>query len=276
MNVRKITSLTALIAFVLLILSSTMLYIVPSGRVAYWAGWELWGLSKEQWGEVHINLGALLLLSLILHIFYNWGALVSYMRNRSKQFRLFTPDFCVALVIGLFVFFGTLVGAPPMSLFLELGTKITEDANEFYGEAPYGHAELSAMNDFAEKVGIDLDQGLERLRAAGYEVTDVTLTVGEIADANEVAPYLLYEVMKPEETSTEVTPVMLVDPPGGIGKRQLAEVCESYGLDLATVIAGFEERGLSASAEQTLKEIGTDNRKDPHAVYELIYEISQH
>ncbi|MCK4621505.1 MAG: DUF4405 domain-containing protein [Desulfuromonadales bacterium] len=50
MNMRKITSLIALISFVLLMLTSIILYIVPSGRVAYWAGWRLWALNKEDWG----------------------------------------------------------------------------------------------------------------------------------------------------------------------------------------------------------------------------------
>ena len=47
MNMRKITSLTALISFVLLLVTSIILYILPSGRVAYWAGYRLWSLSSR-------------------------------------------------------------------------------------------------------------------------------------------------------------------------------------------------------------------------------------
>ena len=71
MKIRKITSLTAGIAFVLMLLTSIVLYIVPQGRVAYWANWQLWGLSKTQWTHLHINLGLLFLVALILHIYYN-------------------------------------------------------------------------------------------------------------------------------------------------------------------------------------------------------------
>ena len=46
MNIRRITSLTALLTFILLILTAVILYIVPQGRIAYWANWQLWGLSK--------------------------------------------------------------------------------------------------------------------------------------------------------------------------------------------------------------------------------------
>ena len=54
MKIRKITSLTALVSFLLLILNSVILYIVPQGRVAYWSDWHLWGLNKTEWGNQHI------------------------------------------------------------------------------------------------------------------------------------------------------------------------------------------------------------------------------
>ena len=100
MNMRKITSLTALISFVFLIVTSIILYIVPSGRVAYWAGYRLWGLDKVQWGNVHINLGFLLLIAIILHTYYNWAVMVSYMKNESKELKIFTADFNVSLIMS--------------------------------------------------------------------------------------------------------------------------------------------------------------------------------
>lgn len=77
MKVRKATSLTVLLTFVLLVLTSVILYIVPHGRVAYWADWHLWGLTKTQWESFHINLGLLLLLAILLHIYLNWKVIVS-------------------------------------------------------------------------------------------------------------------------------------------------------------------------------------------------------
>lgn len=51
---RKITSLTAFLSFFMMLLTSVVLYLTPQGRVAYWADWRLLGLSKEQWGAIHI------------------------------------------------------------------------------------------------------------------------------------------------------------------------------------------------------------------------------
>ena len=68
MNMRKTTSLTALLSFILLMITIVVLYIVPQGRVAYWADWHLWEMGKEKWGNLHINFGLLFLLSVFLHV----------------------------------------------------------------------------------------------------------------------------------------------------------------------------------------------------------------
>ena len=66
MNIRRMTSLTAALSFIILFVTIVVLYIVPQGRVAYWADWRLWGMTKEQWGNIHLNIGLLFLLSIQL------------------------------------------------------------------------------------------------------------------------------------------------------------------------------------------------------------------
>ena len=107
MNIRRITSLTALLSFIILFITIVVLYIVPQGRVAYWADWRLWGLTKEQWGNVHINIGLLFLLSIFLHIYYNWKALLAYLKNKARQLTVLTWDFNAALVLTLIFAIGT-------------------------------------------------------------------------------------------------------------------------------------------------------------------------
>jgi hypothetical protein len=51
MKIRKITSLTALASFLLLILNSVVLYIVPHGRIAYWSDWLYVGADKDRMGQ---------------------------------------------------------------------------------------------------------------------------------------------------------------------------------------------------------------------------------
>jgi len=79
MKLRKITSLTMFLSFLLLIVTSIVLYVVPHGRIAYWSDWRFMGLTKTLWGDVHINLGVLFLVSGLLHLYYNWKPMVTYM-----------------------------------------------------------------------------------------------------------------------------------------------------------------------------------------------------
>ncbi len=276
MNMRKITSLTALISFILLILTSVILYIVPSGRVAYWAGYELWGLSKEDWGAVHINLGVLLLVTMLLHVFYNWPTLLSYMKNKARQVRIFTVDFNLSLILTLVVVFGTLAGIPPMSSIIDLGESITDKANLYYGEPPYGHAELSPLKVFSERVKIDLEQSLAALKAAGIVVESPDSTMTEIAEANGITPQSIFEIIKLEShPGSRVSSVtMPVDAPGGTGNRTVIQICEMYRLDLAQIMAGLKKKGMIVEEGQTMKEIAAANSVDPHAIYGAIYEIA--
>ena len=118
MSLRKLVSLTALVCFLLLILTSIVLFIVPAGRVAFWSGWRLWLLGKEQWAAVHLNLGVLLLVMMVLHVWLNWAALVSYLKRRARGLKWLSPEFAAALILSLLVCSGTLADVPPFGSLL--------------------------------------------------------------------------------------------------------------------------------------------------------------
>ena len=203
MNIRKITSLTMLISFVLCILTSVILYIVPHGRIAYWSGWRLWGLDKTQWTNLHINLGVLFLIAGFLHIYYNWKPINAYLKNKSKQMKVFTIDFNIALIITLIVAIGTYLQIPPMSTIINIGESIKDSATDKYGEPPYGHAELSSLKLFTKKLDIDLSKSMKLLRQADIQFEDETQTIIEIAKANNLTPKQLYEIIKPASQRKE-------------------------------------------------------------------------
>jgi len=273
MNMRKITSLTALISFLLLMVTSVVLYIVPSGRVAYWSGYQLWSLSKVEWGAVHINLGLLFLIAILLHIYYNWTPIVNYMKNRTSQVRIFTPDFNVSLIVTLVVFFGTLAGLPPMSSVVDLGEAITDQANLKYGEPPYGHAELSPLKDFAEKIKVDLTQSIALLKAAGVEISGPEQTMQEIADTNALSPQNIFMIIKPD--AKPITEAMPEEAPGGTGKRTLAQICEMYQLSPVEILQGLAEKKITAALDMSMKDIAAQNGIDPHSVYAEIYKLQK-
>ena len=277
MNMKKITSLTMLISGILLLITSIILYIVPHGRVAYWCDWRLWGLSKSQWGDQHINLGFLFLLAACLHIYYNWKLIIAYLKNKARQFKLFTGSFNVALVLTLLVSIGTYFMVPPMSTIINFGESLKEAAAEKYGEPPYGHAELSSFKLFTKKMQIDPVKATELLAAAGVEVRDKNQTIGEIAKANNMTPQQIYEIMKPatkksENAEEESFPD---SPPPGFGKKRLAEICAQYNLHIPKVLSALKKKGIKALPEQSVKEIAGANSMEPMEIFEIIHDVAE-
>ncbi len=260
-----------LFSFVLLVLTSIILYIVPHGRVAYWSDWHLWGLSKIQWGNMHVNLGFLFLLSGSLHIFFNWKPLIAYMKNKSRTLQIFTANFTVALVLVLFVGIGTLMNIPPMSTVINLGEVFKERAAEKYGEPPYGHAELSSLKLFAKRTGLDLTKTIQLLRQAGISFHGAQQSIQEIARQNNRTPKGLFEIMKPALQTPAAGGSLPDAPPPGFGRRTPAEICDEYQLDLAGIMNGLARHGIKAEAGQSIKEIASDNHLDPHALFEILH-----
>lgn len=271
MNMRKITSLIMLISFILLLATSVILYIVPQGRVAYWSDWKMLGLSKTQWGNLHINLGLLLLLAGFLHLFYNWKPMISYMKNKARELKIFTKNFNIALILSLVVSVGTLLDIPPMSTIINLSESIKDAAAQKYGEPPYGHAELTSLNLFTKKTNLDLLAAKKLLDDAGIQVLDDKVTLGDLAKINNTSPKGLFEIMQPAQIKDKDAVSFPDSPPLGFGRMTLAEICATYTLSIPTIIRSLEQKGIKADPSKSLKEIATDNNTEPFALFEILH-----
>lgn len=279
MNLRRVTSLTAALAFILMVLTSIILYIVPQGRVAYWADWRLLGLTKTEWGNIHINLGFLFLLALFLHVYYNWKPLMAYLKNKTRQFKVFTPEFNAAMIITVVFTVGTYFLIPPFSWMMMLNDNFKDSGAEKYGEPPYGHAELSSLKTFAKKMNLDLTKSMDLLKEAGYPIDDGAATLQAIGKQYHVPPQLIYETIKPAAIvaghESEGKIALPDSPPLGTGNLTLADFCAQYNLGSKTVIRELKGQGIMASADLTLKEIASQNQTSPIDLYEIIKTIAK-
>lgn len=274
MSIRRIVSLTAFLSFFVTLLTSIILYIVPQGRVAYWSDWRLWTLSKEQWGAIHINVGFLFLMSLLLHIYYNWKPIFLYLKNKAKQLIIFTKEFNTALIVTALFIFGTYIEIPPFSTIINISDDFKESAAKKYGEPPYGHAELSSIKTFAKKMNIDLKKALTLLKKSGYKVDNEIQTLKEIAKQNGVSPQKIYQAMSEAiEKSSEVIDKLNMlpeNPAPGTGNITLADFCTQYNLNIKVVTRSLKESNIISKADMTIKEIGESNKISPIDVYEQI------
>ncbi len=272
MKLRKITSLTMFLSFLLLIVTSIVLYVVPHGRIAYWSDWRFMGLTKTLWGDIHINLGVLFLVSGLLHLYYNWKPMVTYMKNKAKQLKIFTPDFNMALAVTLFFTFGTLLHIPPMSTILDFSASFKDAGTQKYGEPPYGHAELSSLKMFAKRTGLDLKVITQQLQKSGIAFEDESWTLLDIARANNCTPKDVYAAMLPPQT-TNAAQIFPDQPFPGIGRMRLKDLCTQYNLDTEKIINGLDARQIKADPDQTIKEIAQAQGVEPQTLFEVIHEV---
>lgn len=272
MRLRRVISLFLLLGASFLLITSAILYISPAVRVAYWAEWRLWGLTKPEWTHLHVNLGLFLLIAAGLHIYYNWKAIVAYLKNHSKRIVVLTGDFVVAACIGLVILVGTHYGILPFAWIQSLNERFEDSASSRYGEPPYGHAELSTLETFARRLDLNLQNSIERLEEKDFVGVDPKATLAHISAENQVTPQALFDAMQNRSMDQdEGVPIGLSKfPPAGTGKIKLNELCEKHNLDVGDILSRLAAGGIQASAGQTLKEIADQNGSSPGEIYEAI------
>jgi hypothetical protein len=207
MKIRRIISLTVFLAFIFLALSGIALFLSPQGRVAYWAGWTFFGLTKDHYSAIHTTFMVLFLVTGIWHIVLNWRPIVGYLKNRSKELRIVTPESTVALVLALLFLVGPLTGLPPFQQFLDAGEEIKAYWESTRGSPPWGHAEESRLDAFCRRITdfqrwegegvmmVDCEEAQAALEAAGIRVESQEQRILEIARANGVTPQEVADVV---------------------------------------------------------------------------------
>jgi predicted DNA-binding protein YlxM (UPF0122 family) len=271
MNLRKTTSLTTLLSFILLLFTSFILYVAPQGKVAYWANWKLLGIGKEPWAALHTNLGILFVVAGIIHTVLNWKAITAYLK-KAQKIKIFTGDFNLALAITLFVTLVTFFELPPLHSIQKLNESLKDAAADKYGDPPYGHAEVSTLSTFCKRLGFPLDESIQKLQAANLKAVSAEATLAEIAEANDLPPQAIYNLINatPEGEAKTATPQT---PLTGVGRLTLQEVCTAYGLNTEQVIQALKTQGIEAAADKKVKEIADENGTEPSAIHDMIQEM---
>jgi len=253
-----------LLSFIVVVYSGVFLFIVPEGKVAYWVNWQLLGLSKTQYAEVH-DVGVLLfLVSSVLHIYLNWNVILNYLKNKSRKIVLFTPNFIAALVITLIFTAGSLYKFPPFESFLNIATSMDKYWAQEYGTPPFGHAELSGLKDLCSKMNLDFEKAKKILEEKGITVKSKNETLLKISERAGMTPAEVYKIIKPVriEGSEEV--------PTGLGKMTLEGVCKKYDIDIDKALDILKNQGFRVTHESPMKEISEQKGMLPMDIYKLI------
>ena len=272
-NGRAFVSLLSTVGFLVLVVTGIIMWMQPHGRVAYWTIWRFWGITKDQWTDVHIIGGLLFLVSGIFHLYYNWRPLMNYLSGKAQsQLKHKTELGLSALVLVLVVASG-IWSLPPLNYVVEWGSAIKETwviAPEY--EPPFGHAEAISLHSFTRKQGIDLKAAKETLAKANLKVENDKETLEEIALANQTTPMHIYMAIKSLEPKFEAPAqgtkwtIELVEQKfagKGLGRLTLQGVCELTGLKLEQAMAKLKNLNIDMKPEDKFKATADANKINP-------------
>jgi hypothetical protein len=238
--------------------TGVILFITPPGRIANWANWELFGLSKEQYGQIHSTFMVIFIIGVLLHVYYNWKPMMSYLKNKSKEFVFFTKDMLVASTLFFLFLFGTIYEISPFSNFLKFGNDIKSSWEKDYGTAPYSHAELSSIKTFAKKLSYDLEKVKEILNSNNIKFK-VEQSLSFVAKTNALSPNSIYELLSKNLDKDGKQSIPLT----GLGKKTVKEVAQTLNLRSDEFILKLKTIGLDAKAEDKFKKVTEDNDLSP-------------
>jgi hypothetical protein len=268
-NLRKIVSLTALLTFIIVVYTGVMLFFAPEGRVAYWVNWQMLGLSKTQYSEVHTVVCFLFLIVSVLHIYLNWKSIVYYLKNKMKKTVIFTPNFIVSLCITFVFLLGSLYKFVPFETFLNIGTDAKEYWAKLYGEPPFGHAELVGLKSFCSKMNIDYAEAIKLLEEKSITIKEENEILLDIAKRADKTPAEIYEIIKKATMpNSEVQNDFYV--PSGLGKKTLKRVCSENSINLEEAVEILKQKGFEVTPDMPIKDIAAQKGVLPTDIYEYI------
>jgi hypothetical protein len=270
---RSLTSLFVMAGFLIMSISGVAAFVNPQGRIAFWTDWSLLGLTKEQWGDIHILSSLLFVVAGTVHIYYNWRPLMNYLGQRAASGRKHQREIAVTILLSLVILASAVWKIPPLSYLLDLNAYVKElwVVHKDY-EPPFGHAELLSLKVFCQKTNIPLDGAVAALKEEQLVAVEPDRLLKDIARANNISPMLLYRHIK----TLEVTPRPAAAAAAytaetvesqfagtGIGNKTLPELAAQTGQDLTQMQSRLVRKGLKTSDDWALKQLATQNNLQP-------------
>ncbi len=193
---RGFISLLVTFSGLIMIVSGIIGYIMPEGRIAYWADWRYWGLGKEQWNTIHTVLSFVFTIGTFFHLILNWKALISYLRDKARKTYSMRTELVLVLLITIICTHGSIAGVPPFTSIMDLGVALKK--TWYAGEEvhpPFPHAELMPLKQLTGKMDLKLSGALAYLQEHGFADVTGETTLKQLATGTSSSPMQIFEAM---------------------------------------------------------------------------------
>jgi len=259
-------SINLAISFIIILVSGTILFIAPPGRVAHWVNWKLFGLLKEQWQSIHTVFSYIFTVFGVFHLFsINWKSFLFYLKSKTTKGLNKKKEIYFASFLTIAIISTSILNIAPSSNFMKMGETIKEHWENKEEEAPIAHAEKLTLVELSLQLNnITIEQISNKLERNNIQFLNKNIqTLEEIGIENKMSPFEIYSII----TKQEVGGFKMG---AGLGRKTILEISENEKLDIALVIKKLQDKGYSASKDQTLKEVAQAYDMPAKDIYEII------
>lgn len=243
MDLKKISSLTIFFAILMMIYTGTILFVGPACHIANWTNWELLGLTKAQYINIHTTFMVLFTIALAIHLYYNLGDILTYTKQKVKKISIFTNEFFMASLLSIAVLVGTLYEKSPFVELLTFGSQMEDAWEKQIGNPPFTHAELSSLLVFTRKMGYDLEKTKEILIKNNIEFREPQ-SLAQIAKQNDISPKFIYELIR----MNFVKEIIRIDTFVYMDKKVISDVATVLNMTSDEFLRKIREMGLQSKA----------------------------
>jgi len=192
-SLRAAVSLSLLAMFLTLALSGAILFLSPRGQVARWSAWQVWGVDREEWTQIHLNSAGLLVALSLLHLVFNWRVLYSYLQRAARWSLAGKAELFVALGLALLCFFGSIRLWPGLQLLPKWRSRLRLQWESRLIAPPVAHLEEWSLGKLAAAAGLDPEELVATAKKLGAtEVSDQS-TLADLASQIGQSPREVFD-----------------------------------------------------------------------------------
>jgi hypothetical protein len=195
------------------------------------------------------------------------------------------PAWLAAIIVFSAFVLASALMLPPGGTLVDMSESLKDWHASSFGEPPIAGAAKMSPTELAKRLSLDPAKALINLASHNVKLSSPDATVAEIARENGLAPAAVYETLRggkepklPAPAPAEIAevqtapqpPQLPVDPPPGLGRLKLTDVCEQYGLNLNKAVDTLAKAGIKASGDLTLRQIAQRNLILPIEVYDTL------
>lgn len=274
--IRRLIWLLFAFSLIGFIVCALTLIASPSDEVAAWSGWTFLNISLTRWEWLLYGLGLLLGLSGLFSL------MLGSRRMMAANGAPAGPAWLGAAVVFAVFVLASLLGLPPAGSLAETSAKLKAWHEQSFGTPPLPGAADMPVPELAKRLGFDPAKALANLSAHNVKVPDAQATLAEVARTNGLVPAAVYETMRPtgeagqqaqqaaQEQPAQAPAGLPADPPPGLGRLKLSDICEQYGLNLKDEMDKLSQAGIKSSPDMTLRQIAQTNLILPIEVYDAL------